>query len=64
MKIERRVAKGYEVHCACNRAFVASRLGPSIECPYCGQTALSADLVADFYAQPAEEAKGRRTAAA
>lgn len=64
MKIDRKVARGYEVHCACNRAFVAKTLSPSIECPYCGRTALSTDLVAEFYAQSAESGKGRRTAAA
>jgi hypothetical protein len=64
MKIDRKVAKGYEIRCDCNRAFVTGRLGPSVECPYCGHTALSADLVAEFYAPKAETAKAKHTAAA
>jgi hypothetical protein len=35
-----------------------------VECPYCGHTALSADLVAEFYAPEAEKAKAKHTAAA
>jgi hypothetical protein len=30
-------------------SFLSRRLGLSVECPVCGQIALSVDLVADFY---------------
>jgi rRNA maturation endonuclease Nob1 len=63
MKIDRKVAKGYEIRCLCSRAFVA-RPGPSVECPYCGHTALSADMVAEFYDREAERTEPDRTAAA
>jgi rRNA maturation endonuclease Nob1 len=64
MKIDRKVAKGYEIRCDCSRAFVTGRLGPSVECPYCGHTALSADLAAEFHARVAEDREAERIAAA
>jgi hypothetical protein len=30
-------------------SFLRHRLGLSVECPICGQNALSVDLIADFY---------------
>jgi hypothetical protein len=44
-------------------SFLRRRLGLSVECPVCGQIALSVDLVADFYrrarADPAWEGDTR-----
>ena len=47
-----RLPEGYIVVCGCDGAghsFLVRRIGVSIECPKCGRTALTADLVADYY---------------
>ena len=54
MVIRRKVRRGYEIDCNadCRKAhasgFVVANLGVSVECPRCGRTALSTDLISDF----------------
>ena len=48
MFIEAKTERGYRVACGCEKTFVVRRLGPSVECPHCGHTALSVDLVTEF----------------
>jgi hypothetical protein len=65
MYIDGKVPEGYVVICAPARSdgpehsFLCRRLGPSVECPMCGQIALSVDLVADFYRRFLERAVPR-----
>jgi len=52
MYIDERSPNGHIVVCRGNgteHSFLRRRLGLSVECPVCGQFALSVDLVADFY---------------
>lgn len=52
MVIDGHLPQGYVVVCRTeshDHSFLAKRLGPSVECPLCGHTALSSDLVAAFY---------------
>jgi hypothetical protein len=54
MIVDGRLPEGYVVICtngADQHSFLVRRLGPSVECPICGRTALSADLLQDFYAR-------------
>lgn len=50
MIIDGKLPEGYVVLCdICHSfAFLVKNLGPSVECPKCGTTALSVDLVNDF----------------
>ena len=59
MYIDGKVPEGYVVICTPSgrgpeHSFLCRRLGPSVECPMCGQTALSVDLFADFYRRSLE----------
>ncbi len=53
MILDGRLPEGYVVLCVADgdeqRSFLVQRLGPSVECPECGRTALSAPLVEDYY---------------
>jgi hypothetical protein len=52
MYIDDRSPAGHIVVCAgggTEHSFLRRHLGLSVECPICGQVALSVDLVADFY---------------
>ena len=48
MHIESRLSKGHKIRCAHGHVFVVRTLGPSVECPKCGETALSTDLATAF----------------
>jgi hypothetical protein len=52
MRIDARLPEGHVVLCVGGggeHSFLVRRLGLSVECPHCGQTALSVHLVSDFY---------------
>jgi len=52
MYFDGKISDGYVALCASNgeaHSFVVRRLGPSVECPQCGRTALSANLIAAYY---------------
>ena len=52
MYLDGKLPEGYVVLCTPNgeaHSFVVRRLGPSIECPQCGRTALSANLIVAYY---------------
>jgi hypothetical protein len=50
--LDDRIPEGYVLVCGRGggeHSFLLSRLGPSIECPTCGRTALSAALLDAYY---------------
>ena len=50
--LDGKLPEGYVVICAPNgdpHSFIVRRLGVSVECPQCGRTALSANLIAAYY---------------
>ena len=52
MYLDDRTPAGHMIVCkggGTEHSFPRHRLGLSVECPICGQTALSVDLIADFY---------------
>lgn len=49
MRIELRLSEGHRIRCAHGHVFVVRALGPSVECPKCGETALSTDLATAFF---------------
>jgi hypothetical protein len=52
MYLDGRLPEGYVVLCTNggdSHSFLVQRVGPSIECPKCGRTALSVDLAAVYY---------------
>jgi hypothetical protein len=52
MYLDSRSADGHILVCTgggTEHSFLRRRLGLSVECPICGQIALSADLVGEFY---------------
>ncbi|NNG03065.1 MAG: hypothetical protein HKM95_03070 [Inquilinus sp.] len=49
MHIESMSSNGYVIRCERGHSFRVRTLGPSVECPKCGQTALSADLTTAYY---------------
>ena len=52
MILDGRLPQGYVVVCTSrsdSHSFLVRRLGPSVECPECGRTALSADLLQSYY---------------
>jgi hypothetical protein len=52
MYLDDRLPEGYVVVCAddgAEHSFMLRRLGPSIECPKCGRTALPAGLLDTYY---------------
>lgn len=48
MRLDARLPEGNIGH-GDEHSFLVRRLGLSVECPRCGQVALSVDLIADFY---------------
>jgi hypothetical protein len=60
MYLDDRSPDGHIVVCSgdgTEHSFLRRRLGLSVECPICGQIALSVDLVAEFYRRsPADTA--------
>lgn len=60
MMIDAKLPEGYVLLCGAAQephTFLVRQLGPSVECDQCGQTALSVDLVTDFFSRsPAEPA--------
>lgn len=56
MYLDARLPEGPVVICSCDGAehsFLVHRPGVAVECPTCGRTALSTELVADLYARAA-----------
>jgi predicted PhzF superfamily epimerase YddE/YHI9 len=52
MIVDGRLPQGYVVVCTNSsdaHSFLVRRLGPSVECPECGHTALSTDLLQAYY---------------
>jgi len=52
IRIDARLPEGHVLLCTgrgSDHSFLVRRLGLSVECPDCGQVALSVHLVADFY---------------
>ncbi len=52
MYLDDRSADGHIIVCTgggTEHSFLRRHLGLSVECPICGQIALSVDLIADFY---------------
>jgi hypothetical protein len=52
MIVDGRLPQGYVVVCTSggdSHSFLVRRLGPSVECPECGRTALSTDLLQAYY---------------
>jgi len=62
MHLDGKIPAGYVALCATNgetHSFVVRRLGPSVECPQCGHTALSANLIAAYYERLADQVIAR-----
>jgi hypothetical protein len=56
MYLDARLPEGHIVICGCSggeHSFLVHKLGLAVECPTCGRTALSTELIADFYARAA-----------
>ena len=58
MQIDAKLAEGYVI--LCNRKdeehiFIVRSLGPAVECPKCGNTALSGDLATDHIRKVIED---------
>jgi hypothetical protein len=61
MYLDGRLPEGYVVLCTADadpHSFLVRRLGLSVECPQCGRTALSSDLVVAYYQQRMEPVAG------
>ena len=51
MQIDDKITEGYVILChnkTEEHVFIVRTLGPAVECPKCGSTALSGDLATDF----------------
>jgi hypothetical protein len=49
MIIDGKIPEGYVLLCdRCDEAFLARRLGPSVECRRCGHTEVPAAMMADY----------------
>jgi hypothetical protein len=56
MEIDGKLPQGYIVICwrdHAPRSFLVRRLGPSVECPECGGTALSTELAGAYHGRRA-----------
>lgn len=63
MQIDAKIAEGYVILCDRKNEehiFIVCNLGPSVECPTCGSTALSGDLATDFIRRRKSSGSGRR----
>jgi len=47
----------YMLVCSCTRTFKTRRGGLSVECPHCGNTALTADLVLSHLTRQEKDSK-------
>ncbi len=61
MLIESRLTEGHRIRCAAGHVFIVRTLGPSVECPKCGETALSTDLATAYFPRPSGHAVIRTT---
>ena len=51
MQIDAKITEGYVILCHNQdeeHVFIVRSLGPAVECPKCGSTALSGDLATDY----------------
>ena len=46
----------FRLTCDCGESFLVRTLGPSVECPICGNSAVSSDLTTDYYTRRDEAA--------
>ena len=61
MQIDAKIPEGYVILCdskAEEHVFIVRTLGPAVECPKCGGTALSGDLATDFVRRRRNGANG------
>ena len=49
MQLLNKDLKGNHIRCGKGHRFIAKRLGISVQCPNCGQTALSGELASRYY---------------
>lgn len=64
MRLDDRLPEGLVVLCTATgseHSFLVRRLGLSVECPKCGQLALSVELVADSYMRAPSSVPGAVT---
>jgi hypothetical protein len=64
MIIDARLAEGYVVICSSHHdshSFLVKQLGPSVECPKCGSTAVSTMLATEFLAQRISDNASRKS---
>ena len=62
MKIDAKLPEGYVILChnkAEEHIFIVRNLGPAVECPRCGDTALSGDLATDFVRRRHDQVNGK-----
>jgi hypothetical protein len=67
MQIDAKITEGYVILChnkADEHVFIVRTLGPAVECPKCGSTALSGDLATDYVRRRRNGANGTEQAAA
>lgn len=67
MQIDAKIAEGYVILCDSKteeHVFIVRTLGPAVECPKCGSTALSGDLATDFVRRRRNGANGADYSAA
>ena len=61
MQIDAKIAEGYVILCnnkTEEHIFIVRTLGPAVECPKCGSTALSGDLATDYVRRRRNGANG------
>ena len=66
MHIDAKLANGYVILCdrtGEDHVFIVRNLGPSVECPKCGSTALSGDLATEFVRHRRDQAQSPDQAA-
>jgi len=66
MEIDEKIAEGYVILChnkAEEHVFIVRTLGPAVECPKCGSTALSGDPATDYVRRKRNLANGTQQAA-
>ncbi len=63
MRIQEKQSGATRIVCSCGRTFMVKSLGPSVECPHCGRTALSTDLVTAYHLLRATEPSSESVAA-
>ena len=65
--VAKRPGGGYVIGCVCNdedmHEFPVRSLGPSVECPNCGATAISTDLMTEYHLQALSGAEAPAAAA-